>query len=177
MTAALRGAGPNTPPRNDDHRGADRHRDRKAWFMLGAVVLVAAGLAQTRPGRDAMSSLGLSPTADRYTALSFTTPDALGQQTGADQISASFAIVNHEGAERDYQWSVSVGEGGGRVVTEGATHVADGGTAIVRPAVPNPCPTADAAAAPTHERVTVSLSDPSQSIGFWLNCANAGATP
>jgi hypothetical protein len=176
MTTALLGAGPNTPPRNDDGRGAHRHRDRRAWFALAAVVLAVAGLAQTRPGRDAMSSLGLSSAADRYTALSFTTPDGLGQQTGADQISASFAIANHEGADRNYRWTVTVGEGDrGRPVIEGATQVADGSTGIVRPAVPNPCPTADAAVAPTRERITVSLSDPSQSIGFWLTCANAGA--
>jgi hypothetical protein len=177
MTTALRGAGPNTPPRNDGHRGADRHRRRGAWLALVAIVLVVASVAQTRPGRAMMSRLGLSSEAERYTALAFTTPDGIGGQTG-DQITASFAIANHEGADRDYQWTVSVGGGSdSRALTNGSTRVADGSTGVIEPALPNPCATAEVSTAPTRERITVSLSDPSQSIGFWLTCAKTGATP
>jgi hypothetical protein len=170
MTAALRGAGPNTPPRNDGQRGAGRYRSRWPWLALIAIVLAVAGVAQTGPGRDLLSRLGLSVEADRYTALSFVAPSGLGEQTG-DPVTAAFAIANNEGGHREYQWTVSVGDDGDRrTVTDGVSAVDDGAAIVVDPAVPNPCPTTDASAVPTRERITVSLAEPAQSIGFWLTC-------
>lgn len=177
MTAALRGAGPNTPPPDDGHRGAGRYRSRWPWLALIAIVLVYAGGAQTGRGRDVLSRLGLSVQADRYTALSFTDPNGLGEQKG-DPVTARFAVANHEGEDRDYQWTVSVGDGDDRrTVTEGVSAADDGATIVVDPVVPNPCPTSDGSAAPTRERITVSLAAPAQSIGFWLTCAGTGDTP
>jgi hypothetical protein len=177
MTAALRGAGPSTPPRDDGGIGASGHRNRWPWLALAAIVLAVAGAAQTGPGRSLMSRLGLSAHPDHYTALSFTTPDALAEQT-SDHLSASFAIANHEGAHRDYQWTAFVGEGDDRhALTTGTAGEADGDTVVVDPAPPNPCPINDGSGSPTRLRITVSLADPDQSIGFWLTCAAAGDTP
>jgi hypothetical protein len=140
-------------------------------------VLAVAGVAQTGPGRDLMSRLGLSTQADHYTALSFTAPTDLGQQVG-DAVTAKFAVANHQGEHRDYAWTVSVGEGDARQpVTNGVTSVDDGATVVVDPAVPNPCPSTDGSVAPTRQRITVSLADPTQSIGFWLTCTTASTKP
>lgn len=177
MTAALEGAGPNTPPHHDGHRGADRNGNRWPWVALAAIVIGVAAAAQTGPGRDVISRVGLANEADRYTALSFAVPDSLGEPAG-DHVSAAVAIANHEGASRDYTWTVSVGEADDRrTLTSGVDDVADGATVVIDPIVANPCTTTDNSVTSTRQRITVALSDPVESIGFWLTCPTAGGTP
>ncbi len=175
MTAALEGAGPNTPPHDDGYRGAARHR--WTWFGLAAAVIGVAAVAQSGPGRATISRLGLSVEAERFTALSFTAPDAL-TEPASGHVTASFAIANHEGTSRDYTWTVSVGDGEhGQVVTSGVSHLADAATIVIAPSLTNPCSISDNAETPARRRITVALADPVQSIGFWLTCPTAGGTP
>ena len=62
-------------------------------------------------------------------------------------------------------------------MTDGVSGVDDGATIDVDTAVPNPCPTSDVSAEPTRQRITVSLTEPAQSIGFWLTCPATEPAP
>jgi hypothetical protein len=146
---------------------------RRRWrlFLLGAVVLIGAGLAQTQPGHVVFSDVGLYQTAKPYTALSFTDPDTLptALKKPSSSFKISFDINNVSGDSKSYQWSVAlVHAGKSQVKASGAVLApAQGQTAVSR--------TVTATCASGRLQVVVRLAGIPESISFWISCPPAAA--
>jgi hypothetical protein len=136
-------------------------------IALVAVLLLAAGLAQTGLGHAALSWAGLSRSSGNFTSLAFQNaqpvPAAL---KGSSPVPVTFVIQNNDGgASSTYQWSVSVVSAGqARKVAAGAVTVAGGHAIELTQQARVSC----TAAGPV--RLVVSLVQPAESIDAWTAC-------
>jgi hypothetical protein len=142
----------------------------RSLVVLAAVVLAAAGLAQTSPGHALLRRLGFEKSA-AYTELAFTRPQSLPEQLTSRTVvvDVPFEIHNVSPASRDYRWSIMVVRGGhGHHVASGHTRVPAGRTTTVGPAVAISCVNG-------RLRLQVVLASPHESIYFWTACWSPGA--
>lgn len=143
--------------------------------MIGVVVAAAVllGLAQTGPGRSALTSAGLVPAPDPFLELYFADP---GQHTAkitapVGQVPVSFVVRSHATAVQRQGWTISVSDG--QTTTAAATGsvtLGPGAQEAFAERVEVPC---DAVATASRSSVTVSLDGTAQQIVFWLECQPA----
>jgi hypothetical protein len=138
---------------------------------VAAVVVVAAGLAQTPPGHTLLRAIGLSQAPAAYTQLYFTGPRTLPVTLASPDatVAVPFGIRNTSPANRGYQWSITLVRGGNtQQLASGSAQVASGTAATVARAVTFSC-------APGRVRVEVGLASPRESIAFWATCQPGGS--
>jgi hypothetical protein len=161
----------------------------RTYLGVAAVVVVAAGLAQTPPGYTLMRDMGLSQAPAAYTQLYFAHPSSLPAilTSSAATVAVPFEIRNTSTAPRGYQWSISITlqpsgkvtgnkatrnkaarqQGGStRQLGSGSVQVPPGGTVTVAKAVTFSC-------APGRVHVEIGLTSPRESITFWAACASS----
>jgi hypothetical protein len=134
--------------------------------VLVAVIVLAAGMAQTSAGHAMLRATGLFEEPTRYTSLAFLHSQPLPTQLAAKRanVNVSFVIHNANGTPRDYQWSVLLVQGQRtRSTAIGTIHIAPGrGAAITRSVAIN--------CARGKVRIVVSLALPAESIDAWTAC-------
>jgi len=141
-------------------------RVRWQLLVLVAALLACAGLAQTQPGHAVLSSVGLYETPANYTELAFSDPGHLPGilKNPNDSIKVSFTIHNVSGDSRSYKWSIVLANSGKDQVAANGTALssAQGQTAVTR-SVKTYCVN-------SRLQVTVRLTNPVESISFWMTC-------
>lgn len=146
-------------------------RGRWSAFGLAAVVVLAAGLAQTGPGHALLQDTGLYQVPTSYTQLSFTAPNSLPASLESERapIHVSFAIHNVSGSSRTYHWSIElVRSGRGHQEASGAVNAPAQGSVTVARTVTMACTGG-------RLQVVVRLASPVESIDFWTACSSPGS--
>ena len=147
-------------------------------FATLAVVVIALALAdfaQTSTGQRATRDLGLFSSSEPFTELYFSDPTAVAAATegalakASRQVAVSFVIQNSGHAGVGYHWGISV---------QGAP--ADAGFTVLGPRqhvglsrdVLTGCTATrrHRRSGPRRVRITVALSKPAESIGYWVSC-------
>jgi len=137
-----------------------------------AVVLAAAGFAQTDTGRALLRDTGLEGKSPSYTALSFASPGELPTQLYSPEglMPAAFAIRNSSAQPRHYPWIIDeIRNGQVRQLASGQATVAAGATTTVNGMFVASC-------SGGRMKIEVSLPGTGDSIGYWTTCF-AGGTP
>ena len=137
-----------------------------AAAVTAAIVLLAAVAAQTAVGKSVLRDAGVLGSPQAYTELEFVQPAKLPAQLtpGTHRLTVPFRIHNVEGGAHTYRWSVVAIAGGQTQRLAGARQdLAEGQSRYLHPRVPVTC-------SGGRVRIEVRLADPSQSIGFWVNC-------
>jgi hypothetical protein len=161
---------------------ATRVWGRRPLITVSILVafLVAAGLAQSDPGRRFLGSVGLAAPAERYTELYFaspSTPGAVGTHARRKSLfyapapgrrGVSFVISNHEQAGVTYEWTIRSSMGAS--VLHGKVWVPRGGSELVTRKLVLTCGRRETSAAARQVQVRVSLAQPSESIDYWTHC-------
>lgn len=149
---------------------AHRARSRIAVTVacLG-LALALAGLAQSSAGQQVTHQLGLFAPSEPYTELYFTDPrsvaaDTEGYATDGRRTTVSFAIRNDRHVGTQYGWAISVGA---TVTARGSAQLLPKQHAVVARPVLTGCL---ASSRPRRVRITVALTRPAQSIGYWFTC-------
>ena len=151
-----------------------------------ALALALAAFAQSAPGRHVTRDLGLFAPSEPYTELYFSDPGAVASATqtapGRVRRRESVAFVIHNAGHRalTYRWRVHVASGlGGATLHGGSTRLRAGRATTIHRQVKTGCaPAADRSSAvgsrrrrsPGRVRITVTLSHPRESIGYWVQC-------
>jgi hypothetical protein len=138
------------------------------WAIaLVAAVALAAGIAQTSFGHEALRKAGLLGEPTSYTSLAFVDPRlSVIESLSATQVpvSVSFEIHNATTAPRYYQWSVLLVQSGRtHSMAAGGVHVASGRGAVITRSVNISCRRG-------RVRVIVKLASPAESIDAWMAC-------
>ena len=170
-----------------------------SWAALATAAIVALALAlaafvQSSPGRQVTRDLGLFAPSEPFTELYFSDPGAVATATQSAPVRAprreSVAFVIHNASHHalTYRWSVHVRSArhgvGAAVGSAGTTRLRAGRAATIHRRVRTGCATADHASQPSARptrrsrtalgrvrvRVTVALSKPAESIGYWVRC-------
>lgn len=141
---------------------------RSWWsaFVLVALVVVGAGLAQTRQGHVLLSDAGLYKVPTSYTELAFTAPDSIPDQLKSQRVplGLSFWIHNASGSPRNYRWSiVTMRAGKSHVEATGVASTPGQGRVTVARTVVLAC-------VGGRIQVVVRLAAPAESIDFWATC-------
>ena len=171
-----------------------RQRTRPRGASLAAIVTAAivalalalTGFAQSAPGRQVGRDLGLFAPSEPYTELYFSDPGAVASATqpvpGRIRRRASVAFVIHDAGHRalTYRWSVHVASRvGGATLRSGMTRLRAGQATTIHRHVRTGCAPAVGHApavgsrrrrSPGRVRITVTLSHPRESIGYWVRC-------
>ena len=141
----------------------------RGWWsvlLLVVVVMLSAGLAQTKQGHVLLQDAGLYEAPTTYTELAFTRPGNLPSQLSSSNapIGVSFTIHNVSGAARTYRWSIAlVRAGQGHVKAAGVITEAAQGRSTVARTVLMTC-------VGGRLQVVVRLASPAESINFWATC-------
>ncbi len=135
---------------------------------LGAVallMLIGLGLAQTGVGKAVLRSAGIATPSAPYTELAFVNPADPGTAMPGGDVRVDFWIHNAEGAAHTYRWTAATNPPGRApsTVTTGVLGLANGASATVATLVPVAC-------ASSRSRISVSLGEARQTIGFWESC-------
>jgi hypothetical protein len=137
-----------------------------AAAVLAAVVILAAGLAQTTAGHATLRTVGLFQEPTRYTSLAFSDPQALPEQLPAARVSVSVSFVIHNSgrSRRHYRWSVLLVQADRtRREAAGDTTIAAGhGAGITAPA--------KVSCQQGRIRIIVKLARPAETIDAWTTC-------
>ncbi len=147
-----------------------------SWIALVALISLAAGAAQTSPGRSLLQKAGLASAPASYTTLSFAHPQALPARLRSvvAAIHVSFVIHNASGssAPRVYHWAIMLSHAGASLYgAVGQTRVPSGAGTTVNTTVLAVCTGG-------RLRLAVRLARPAESIDFWTACRTRnGGTP
>lgn len=141
---------------------------RRWWsaLVLMALIMIIAGLAQTKQGYALLGETGLYETPASYTELAFTTPGNLPGQLKLERtpIDVSFGIHNVSSSSRSYRWSiVFVRSGKNHLAASGVVSAPAQGRATVARTVALSCTDG-------RLQVVVRLVNPDESIDFWATC-------
>jgi hypothetical protein len=141
---------------------------QKVWSSVALVgaVMVAAGLAQTRPGHAFLQRAGLFQVPSSYTELAFAHPQSLPQRLTSRQMSlnVSFVIHNVSPAQRGYRWTILlVRDGRAHPEAAGTVQIPAAGRADVTRTVTRTCVGGGV-------RLVVRLAVPAESIDFLATC-------
>ena len=131
-----------------------------------ALIVLAAGIAQTGAGHSLLRKAGLFEPPVSYASLAFRQPQSLPQQLASARadVPVSFVISNAGHTPHTYQWAVSLVQGTQhRPVATGSIRLAPGHRAALTRAAHVVC---------TRQRVglVVSLAHPAESIHAWTTC-------
>lgn len=139
----------------------------KSLVLVIALLVLCAGLAQTKPGHALLADAGLYKPPASYTELTFAAPSDLPSTLPSPNspINVSFSLHNVTGAARAYQWSVVLTKAGQKSQVK-----ASGSTTV--PAQDRVTVTKSVRAACTGGRLQVSvrLASPDESVDFWVTC-------
>jgi hypothetical protein len=133
---------------------------------LVALVILGAGLAQTKSGRVLLQDAGLLQVPPSYTELAFTTPSnvPVTLKSAHAPIEVSFDIHNVSGSPRAYRWSITfVRSGRSHVKASGVVRAPAQGRATVATTFATVC-------VGGRLQVVVRLAIPTESIDFWATC-------
>ena len=148
-------------------------KGRWSAVALVALVLLGAGLAQTRPGRVLLQSAGLRQVPASYKELALTAPSSLPVKLKSAHapIEVSFGIHNVSVSPQTYRWSVTF-------VRSGRSHVKASG--VIRAQVQGRATVAKTFATVCvggRLQVVVRLAMPAESIDFWATCVSSSGKP
>jgi hypothetical protein len=149
-------------------------RKARGAIAAAAIVLAAAGFAQTSPGRAVLRDVGIAGKGQSYTALAFADPGSLPTQLYSRNalLDASFVIRNDSGQQRQYPWQVEeIRNGLVRDIDTGQTTVAAGAAATIRPGGSEGFVTSCTGG---RLKIEVLLPAAGESIGFWATCWPGG---
>jgi hypothetical protein len=153
------------------HAALHRTAGWSAATALAGVVILAAGIAQTRAGHSVLQAAGLYQEPAGYTSLAFLHPQSLPENLSARhvQVGVSFVIRNSGSDTRRYQWSVLlIRAGRTRRVAAGDAKVRSGhATAITRPA--------SVSCTQGRLQIVVKLARPVETIDAWTACWSPGS--
>lgn len=139
----------------------------KSLVLVIALIVLCAGLAQTKPGHVLLADAGLYKPPTSYTELTFTAPSELPSTLPSPNspINVSFSIHNATAAARAYQWSVVLTKAGqkSQVKASGTTTVLAQDRATVTKSVKMAC-------VGGRLQVLVRLASPDESVDFWVTC-------
>jgi hypothetical protein len=144
-------------------------KGRWSAVALMALVLLGAGLAQTRPGRGLLQGAGLLQVPSSYTELAFTVPSNVPVKLKSRHalIGVSFGIHNVSDSQRTYRWTIIfVRSGRSHVKASGAVRAPGQGQALVAKNFATVC-------VGGRLQVVVQLAIPAESIDFWTTCASS----
>jgi hypothetical protein len=131
------------------------------WLCAAAIVLGAAGVAQTPACQKLFQSVGFINKQSGYTVLAFTQPDQLPVALKSYmKLSISFIISNKTQTEHDYAWSLSQIYGGHKYrKARGSLNLTPGNSAILSPTI-------TLGYYKSTSKIVVSLDNPDESIDF-----------
>jgi hypothetical protein len=137
--------------------------------LVGAIALLALGLAQTSGGGSVLRDAGVTSAPERYTELAFAHPARLPDQLRARRalLRIPFTLHNVGDAPRRYAWSVTSSADGPAGLAQGAVRAAPDERLRLDPRVRLSCTRG-------RVRVAVRLADPALTIGFWARCPALG---
>lgn len=138
----------------------------KGLVLLGALIALCAGLAQTSQGHVLLSHVGLYEQPASYTGLAFITPGDLPSALPSPNspVNVSFSIHNASGSAHAYQWSVVLKKASQSRVKASGTAIAPAqGRATITRSVVMAC-------VGGRIQVLVRLASPAESIDFWMTC-------
>ncbi len=134
-----------------------------------AVVIYLVLLAQLSGGRVVTRQLGLSAPSEPFTELYFADPASLPAIAPLITNVTSLAFVIHNAGHKAMTYTWSVGVPHTRWLRDGRTAVNAGQrVTITQPVVVN-CPVPHRGTV-VRARVQVTLSAPTESIGYWVTC-------
>lgn len=131
------------------------------WLCAAAIVLGAAGVAQTPACQKLFQSVGFINKQSGYTVLAFTQPDQLPVAPKSYmKLPISFIISNKMQTEHDYAWSLSQIYGGHKYrKARGSLNLTPGNSAILSPTI-------TLGYYKGTSKIVVSLDNPDESIDF-----------
>jgi osmotically-inducible protein OsmY len=139
-------------------------------LVLGAIIVLAAGLGQTSTGHAVLQKAGLFEKPASYTALSFKNPQSLPRQLDSQRtdVRISFEIQNTSSVPQDYQWTVQLDQGAltYRAAT-GNAHLGSARAVVIARDVQISCTQGLV-------RMIVSLARPAEFIDSWAACSPPG---
>jgi hypothetical protein len=145
-------------------------RKARSAIAAAAIVLAAAGFAQTGPGRSLLRDAGIAGNGQSYTALAFASPGSLPTQLYSRQalLTAEFVIRNSTRQQRHYPWQVEeIRNGLVNLLFSGQATVPAGAAVTVSPGGSEGFVTSCSGG---RMKIEVLLPGAGESIGFWATC-------